>query len=82
MQESVDKAAIAPVGDKTEMVKKQLRTSAKDYDLPEGTTIQVVQEGSNVRARVQFTKVINFPGYTYEYNFDHTARSTGMFNVK
>jgi hypothetical protein len=35
-----------------------------------------------VQVRVQFTRPISFPGFTYSYNFDYTAQSTTFLTPK
>jgi hypothetical protein len=32
--------------------------------------------------RVQYVTPIEFPGYTYNYEFDHTVKSTAFLVVK
>lgn len=78
MQPAVDKAAI--MGQSTGWVKDQLRASGKDYGVPPDAAITVEQTNGRMQARVQFTRPISFPGYTYQYSFDHTARSTELFS--
>jgi len=33
---------------------------------------------NQMTVRVQFTRPISFPGYTYNYEFDYTAKSTSF----
>ena len=79
MQETVNKAAYPP-GQTTEWVSQQLRAAAKEHGLPEDAVINVQRDGGQVVARVTWTSPVKLPGYTYEYNFDHTARSSGFIN--
>ena len=79
MQETVNKAAYPP-GQTNDWVTQQLRAAAKDYDLPPNMTVNVQKEEGHITARVQWSRPIQLPGYTYEYNFDHTARSSGFIN--
>ena len=79
MQETVNKAAYPP-GQTNDWVTQQLRAAAKDYDLPPNMTVNVQKEEGHIIARVQWSRPIQLPGYTYEYNFDHTARSSGFIN--
>jgi hypothetical protein len=78
MQDNVDKAAMT--GQSTTWVREQLKASAKDYGVPENAEITAEQANGRMQARVQFTRPITLPGYTYQYNFDHTAQSTGLFS--
>ena len=77
MQETVNKAAYPPVKS-NDWVAKQLREAAKEYDVPEDAEIKVENEGGRIAAHVTWTRPIQLPGYVYEYNFDHTARSSGF----
>ena len=77
MQETVNKAAYPPPKSSA-WVAQQLRAAAKGYDLPEDADIQVETEEGRIVAHVTFTRDIQLPGYVYEYNFDHTVRSSGF----
>ena len=79
MQETVNKAAYPP-GQTNDWVTQQLRAAAKDYDLPTDMTVNVQREEGHITARVQWSRPVQLPGYTYEYKFDHTARSSGFIN--
>ena len=43
--------------------------------------IAPAQKDNRIEVRVQFTRPISFPGYTYNYDFDYTAKS-GAFLTK
>ena len=80
MQHDVDVAAtqgypVAWVGD-------QLKKSAAEYNIPANAVITPIQQENRVFCRVQFTRPIEFPGYTYQYEFDYTAKSTTFFSIK
>jgi hypothetical protein len=79
MQETVNKAAYPP-GQANEWIAQQLRASAKQYDVPEDALINVQKEEGQIVVRVQWTRPVKLPGYTYQYKFDHTARSSGFIN--
>jgi hypothetical protein len=79
MQETVNKAAYPP-GQTPDWVARQLRSQAKEYDLPPDANISVQVESGQIVARVQWTRPVRLPGYTYQYKFDHTARSSGFIN--
>jgi hypothetical protein len=77
MQETVNKAAYPPIKS-NDWVTQQLRDAAKEYDLPEDTDIRVQNENGRIVAHVTWTRPIQLPGYVYEYEFDHAARSSGF----
>lgn len=79
MQDTVNKAAYPP-GQSSEWVTSQFREALKEYDLPANALIDVQKESGQIVARVQWTRPVKFPGYTYQYTFDHTARSSGFIN--
>ena len=79
MQETVNKAAYPP-GQTNDWVTQQLRAAAKDYDLPPDMRVNVQKEEGHITARVQWSRPVQLPGYTYDYKFDHTARSSGFIN--
>ncbi len=76
MQQKVD-AAVA-LGHPAAWVTEQLKKSGPDYDVPPDAQIETVKQSERVETRVQFTRPIEFPGYTYNYNFDHTAKSANF----
>jgi hypothetical protein len=80
MQHSVDVAATT--GRPASWVGDQLANSLAEYDLPKDAIITPAQRDNRVEVRVQFTRPIEFPGYTYQYEFDHTARSTAFLSFK
>jgi hypothetical protein len=77
MQETVNKAAYPPVKS-NDWVAQQLRDAAREYDLPEDANVHVQNENGRIVARVTWTRSVQLPGYVYEYDFDHTARSSGF----
>jgi hypothetical protein len=79
MQETVNKAAYPP-GQPNEWVAAQLRAAAKEYDLPQNTVVTVQREEGRLAARVQWSRPVQLPGYVYDYQFDHTSRSSGFIN--
>ena len=74
MQTKVD--AAAALAHPPKWVSDQLTKSGPEYDVPPEAVITPTQENDRMKVRVQFSKTIEFPGYTYEYEFDHTAQST------
>ena len=81
MQETVNKAAYPPVKN-SDWVAQQLRAGGSDFDLPEDADIRVQNENGRIVARVTWTRDIQLPAYIYEYNFDHTVRSSGFINPR
>lgn len=57
---------------------EQLMKSGAEYDVPPNAIITPAQRDNRVEIRVQFIRTIEFPGYTYNYEFDHTVRSTAF----
>ena len=74
MQQKVD-AAVA-LGHPPDWVHEQLAKSAPDYNVPPDAEIVPTKKDQRMEVTVRFTTPIEFPGYTYEYSFDHTAKST------
>ena len=77
MQQTVNSAAYPPAKSSA-WVAQQLRAAAKEYDLPEDADIKVENEDGRIVARVTWTRPVQLPGYVYEYDFDHAARSSGF----
>ena len=61
---------------------EQLRKSAPEYQIPTDAYISAAQRDNRVEVRVQNVRVIEFPGYTYNYEFDHTVKSTAFLAFK
>ena len=80
MQHDVDVASTQ--GYPVTWVTDQLKKAAVEYDIPTNAIITPSQEQNRVTVRVQFTKPIEFPGYTYQYEFDYTAKSTTFLTIK
>lgn len=81
MQDNVDKAAT--IGQSSEWLRNQLRVEGSEHGVPPNAEITVERTGDGrVQARVQYTRPVNLPGYTYLYNFDYTAKSTELLGKK
>ena len=80
MQNKVDLAAAQ--GYETGWVKDQLTKSEPEYHVPTDAIITPAQKDGRIEVRVQFTRPISFPGYTYNYEFDYTARSTAFLTIR
>ena len=63
-------------------LKNQLLKSAPEYGIPPDAVIQTAQRDGRMEAHVQYAKPILFPGYTYNYEFDHTVKSTAFLTFK
>jgi hypothetical protein len=80
MQHNVDVAGSQ--GYAPNWVAEQLAKVGPEYGLPPTAEITPAQRDNRIEVRVQYTKAIEFPGYTYQYEFDHTAKSTAFLNFK
>jgi hypothetical protein len=54
----------------------QIARSKAEHNVPDDAVITPAQKEGRIEVRVQFTRPISFPGYTYNYDFDYTAQST------
>ena len=61
---------------------QQLLKNGPEYGVPENAIITPVLRDSRIEVRVQFVRVIDFPGYPYNYEFDHTVKSTAFLTFK
>ena len=80
MQHYADVAATQ--GYQPTWVSQQLVKSAPEYDVPANAIITPLRRDERVEVRVQYVKAIEFPGYTYNYEFDHTVKSTAFLAFK
>src|SRR3989442_8128420 len=80
MQNKVDVAVTQ--GYEASWVRDQLVKSEAEYHVPSNAIISPAQKDNRVEVRVQFTRPISFPGYTYDYDFDYTAKSTAFLTIK
>ena len=80
MQNKVDLAAAQ--GFDVNWVRDQLAKSGSEYHVPPEAVISPSTKENRVIVRVQFTRPIAFPGYTWNYEFDHTAQSGAFLTVK
>jgi len=63
-------------------VGEQLMKNGPDYGVPNDAIITPVKRDGRIEVRVQFVRVIDFPGYPYNYEFDYTAKSTAFLTFK
>ena len=61
---------------------EQLIKNFGDYEVPADAQITPNKRDNRIEVRIQFVKPIEFPGYTYNYEFDHTAISTAFLDYK
>jgi hypothetical protein len=80
MQNKVDMAVTQ--GYETVWVRDQLVKSLPEYHVPPDALITPTAKDNRVEVRVQFTRPIELPGYTYHYEFDYTAKSTAFITIK
>lgn len=80
MQHDVDTAVA--LGKPTSWIQEQLVKSSPEYGIPEDAVITPQQQDNRMEVRVQYTLPVEFPGYTYYYEFDHTARSATFLSIK
>jgi hypothetical protein len=80
MQNKVNLAAAQ--GYDAAWISDQLSKSKAEYHVPDDAVISPAQKDGRMEVRVQFTRPISFPGFTYNYNFDYTAQSTSFLTIK
>ncbi len=80
MQTKVDLAATQ--GFEPVWITDQLEKSKAEFNVPPDAIITPSKSDNRLAVRVQFTRPISFPGFTYNYEFDHTAKSTTFLTIK
>jgi hypothetical protein len=80
MQHHADTAATQ--GFPITWITTQLQKSLAEYNIPADAVITPSQQDSRMSVRVQYTRPIEFFGYTYQYEFDQTVKSTAFLTVK
>ena len=63
-------------------VSEQLVKSGAEYGVPSDAVITPARKDNRLEVRVRFVRPIEFPGYTYNYEFDKTVRSTAFLDFK
>lgn len=61
---------------------EQVSKSKGEFHVPDDAVITPTQNEGRIQCRVQFSRPISFPGFTYNYDFDYTAQSTSFLTVK
>ena len=55
-----------------EKLEKQILQRAKELDIPlDKDDVEVQRVGDRIRMKASYTVPLEFPGYTYEWDFDH-----------
>ena len=80
MQNKVNLAAAQ--GYEAGWIKDQLVKGGVELHVPTDAIISPAQKDGRVEVRVQFTRPITGPGFTYNYDFDYTAKSTTFLSIK
>ena len=80
MQHYADVAAAQ--GYQPQWVGEQLLKSEAEYEVPANAIITPISKDNRIEVRVQFSKPIEFPGYTFIYEVDHTVKSTAFLTFK
>jgi hypothetical protein len=80
MQNKVNLAAAQ--GYDTSWISVQVSKSKAEFHVPDDAVISPAQKDGRMEVRVQFTRPISFPGFTYNYNFDYTAQSTSFLTIR
>lgn len=63
-------------------VSDQLKKSLAEYNIPANADISSVAKDGRIEVRVQYSRVVPFPGYPYMYEFDDTVKSTAFLVFK
>lgn len=77
MQDTVNRAAAT--GQSRDWLLTQLRGAAEEYAVPPDALIEATNRDGYLEAHVRWTRPVPLPGYVYQYNFDHTVRSSSFF---
>ena len=80
MQNKVNLAAAQ--GYDASWISDQLSKGKAEFHVPDDAVISPAQKDGRMEVRVQFTRPISFPGFTYNYNFDYTAQSTSFLTIR
>ena len=80
MQNKVNLAAAQ--GYDTGWLADQVSKSKSEFHVPDNAVITPTQNDGRMQCRVQFSRPISFPGFTYNYDFDYTAQSTSFLTIK
>ena len=59
---------------------EQIVKNFKEYGVPPNALISNVKRENRIEVRIRYVAPVEFPGYTYNYEFDHTATSTALLD--
>jgi hypothetical protein len=76
MQDTVNNAAVTDKD--ARWTEDQLRRNLTTYGVPADARIKVANRASRIEAQVEYTIPVPLLVTTYEYKFDHTARSSNL----
>ncbi|MBA2646956.1 MAG: hypothetical protein H0U81_09170 [Pyrinomonadaceae bacterium] len=80
MQQAVDVGVAT--GKSPDWVRTRLRSEADDHGAPPDALINVQQRDGHIEAHMRWTREIPLPGYIYQYNFDHVAKSNSLLSTQ
>ena len=60
---------------------EQIVKNLKEYGVPANALVSNAKRDNRIEVRIQYVTPVEFPGYTYNYEFDHTARSIELFGL-
>jgi cell division protein FtsL len=73
-QEITDVARSAATYKNTDLIAKRILEKADELDLPlEPDGLQVERKSDRIYIEANYTVPVEFPGYTYQWNFKHVA---------
>lgn len=76
MQDTLDSAVVTDKN--AAWAEDQIRRSLQNYNAPPDALVTVANRESRLEAHVQYSVPIPLIVKTYEYKFDHTARSSNL----
>ena len=80
MQHYADVASTT--GNPPSWARDQLVKVAPEYNVPPDAVVTQVTRDNRIEIRVQYVRPIEFPGYTYNYEFDQTVKSSAFLTFK
>lgn len=78
MQHKVDVASAQ--GKQPVWAAEELIKTFAEYDVPANAIVTPTKRDNRIEVRIQYVKPIEFPGYTYNYEFDQTVKSTAFLD--
>ena len=72
----------AAQGFDTSWLADQISRGKGEFHVPDDAVITPALKDGRLQVRVQFTRPIQTPLFTYNYNFDYTAQSTTFLTTK